>query len=85
MALPVVSTSVGCEGLNARDEKNILVRDGPVSFAEGVSQILEDPRFAETLGTSARATALKHYDWTAVGENMLAGYGSILQGSSGPG
>lgn len=84
MALPVVSTSVGCEGLIALDGKNILVRDGAASFAEGVSQILEDPRFAETLGTSARATALRHYDWMAVGENLLAGYGPNLQGFNGP-
>ncbi len=53
----VVSTSVGCEGLDARDGENILVRDDPREFAEAVRRVIEDDSLRDSLGSGARRTA----------------------------
>ena len=37
--LPVVSTSVGCEGLNAVDGQHMLVADTPEAFANAVQRM----------------------------------------------
>ena len=42
MGKAVVSTSVGCEGLDAVDGQNILIRDDPAAFAAAVMMVLRD-------------------------------------------
>jgi polysaccharide biosynthesis protein PslH len=71
---PVVSTSVGCEGLAAADGDNILVRDDPRGFAEAVLAVLADPGLQRALGTRGRETAERLYGWEVVGQPMIATY-----------
>ena len=77
MGKAVVSTSVGCEGLAARDGENILIRDEPDSFAAAVLDVLEQPRLRESLGRAARATAEKTYSWEVIGRGLLASYAEL--------
>jgi len=41
--LPCVSTSIGAEGMNLVDEKDVLVADSAAAFAEQVVRLHEDP------------------------------------------
>jgi len=41
--IPVVSTSIGVEGMNLVNEKNILIADTPQDFADAVFRLLNDP------------------------------------------
>ncbi len=84
MGKAVVSTSLGCEGLDARDGENILVRDTPESFARAVLSVLEDGDLRRRLGSAARATARRLYDWDVIGAAMLQEYLALLPGG-GPG
>ena len=61
--LPVVSTTVGAEGLAARAGENILIADTPAAFAEAVVRVLSDAALAERLARAGRDTILRHYDW----------------------
>jgi glycosyltransferase involved in cell wall biosynthesis len=70
----VVSTSVGCEGLEVADGKNILVADEPEDFASAILRVLECDALRATLEEGGRATAVTVYDWDAIGEGMLAAY-----------
>ncbi len=47
--VPVVSTSLGCEGTGAVDGHHLLVRDGGEALAAGVREVLADPVLAERL------------------------------------
>ena len=42
MHRPVVTTSVGCEGLAVKDNYHVLVRDDAAGFASAVIQALKD-------------------------------------------
>lgn len=74
MGKAVVSTSVGCEGLGARDGHDILVRDDPDAFADAVRDVLRDRELRERLGRAARRTAVERFDWDVVGQGMIADY-----------
>lgn len=62
-AIPVVSTSVGAEGLELRNGENILLADDKETFAKEVVRLLSDPEIAGQAGEQGRMTVLSHYDW----------------------
>lgn len=61
--LPVVSTTLGAEGLAARDGENLLLADGGPAFAEAVSRLLACPDLRESLGTAGRLLVEKKFTW----------------------
>src|SRR5882672_893557 len=76
MGKAVVSTSIGCEGLEAVDGTNILIRDEPKAFADAVVRVLQDSELRSRLEMNARGTAQEFYDWTVVGQSMRSEYWS---------
>ena len=84
MGKAVVSTSLGCEGLDAVDGKNILVRDTPDAIADGVTQVLGDAQLRMRLEQNARRTALETYSWQIVGARMRAAYNELLSQADVP-
>lgn len=83
MGKAVVSTSQGCEGLDAVDGENILVRDRPEAFAEAINRVLSDECLRRRLGRRARKTAEEKYSWEVVGAEMNRTYRELAD-SSGP-
>lgn len=61
--IPVVSTTVGVEGIDARPEEHLLVADTPEAFAASVIRILREPETAARLASAARALVEQQYDW----------------------
>jgi len=59
---PIVSTRIGAEGLQMRDDHDIVIRDDPKLFAEACIQLLTDRKSCERMGSAARATVVKQYD-----------------------
>lgn len=66
MGLPIVSTSLGCEGLNLQDNEHLLIRDQPESFAEGVLEIIGDPTLRDKLQYQGRQLVEREYDWKVI-------------------
>ncbi len=63
--IPVVSTSIGVEGIDARPGEHLLVADTPEEFAEAVVQVLREPARAARLARAARELVEGRYDWRA--------------------
>ncbi|HZU15482.1 MAG TPA: glycosyltransferase [Candidatus Dormibacteraeota bacterium] len=63
MGRPVVSTSLGCEGLEVTPGEHLLVADSPRDFAEAVVRLLEDRGLREELGRRGRRLVEERYDW----------------------
>lgn len=70
----IVSTSIGCEGLDAVDGKNILVRDDPQSFAAAIMTVLRDSGLRTSLERNGRRTAEQRYSWEVIGETLRPMY-----------
>ncbi|MCA0437732.1 MAG: glycosyltransferase family 4 protein [Austwickia sp.] len=62
--VPVVSTSLGVQGLSLRADEQVLVRDDPASFAAAVGACLTDPALALRLSTGGREAARELSDTT---------------------
>ena len=67
---PVVSTSIGAEGLEAQAGKHLLLGDNPNQFAANVIEILTKPRLAESIAGDARQFVEKLYSWQFIGEKL---------------
>jgi polysaccharide biosynthesis protein PslH len=61
---PVVTTSVGMEGLNVEDGRHLLVADSPEEFAKAVVSLLNNPGLRHRLGASGRKLVEQEYEWT---------------------
>jgi glycosyltransferase involved in cell wall biosynthesis len=68
--LPVVSTTLGAEGLPVCPEKNILLADDPESLAETVSRLLACPALCESLGEAGRLLLEKEFTWEAAWKSL---------------
>ncbi len=62
---PVVSTSLGAEGLPALDGQNMLLADGSESFTRAVSRLLEFAGERERIGRAGRAQYEREFTWDA--------------------
>lgn len=81
MGKAVVSTSIGCEGLDVEDGEDILVRDTPDAIAEAVLRVLHDERLRARLERGARRRAVTTYGWSAVGRRLRSAYDELLNRS----
>ena len=61
--VPVVSTSMGAEGLDCIHEKHLLIADTPEDFADAIMRIFEDNELVENLRTYARQLIEDRYSW----------------------
>jgi glycosyltransferase involved in cell wall biosynthesis len=80
----VVSTSIGCEGLDVVDGENILVRDTPSAFADAILQVLRDALLRSRLERNARRSAVETYSWSVVGQRIRTAYDELLGRSTSP-
>jgi glycosyltransferase involved in cell wall biosynthesis len=74
MGKAIVSTSVGCEGLEAVDGVNILIRDTAEAFADAVMRVLTDADLRGRLGRAGRETVERLYSWEVIGVALLTRY-----------
>lgn len=65
-AMPVVTTTVGLEGISGMPEHDVLVADTPVDFASRTLELLDNPSLQEKLSTNGRELVTKCYNWRAV-------------------
>ena len=80
---PVVSTSVGAEGLDVTDRRDIVLADDAASFAARVVELLGDPPSRSRLGAQALATAAR-FDWPAVSDRFELCLRAATVGSAPP-
>ena len=61
--IPLVSTSIGCEGIEVVNERDLLIADKPQEFSQAVLKLLEDRDFAELIGKNGRDLIQNKYDY----------------------
>ncbi len=68
--MPVVSTTVGAEGLPALDGEQILLADEPAAFAEAVSRLLACKELRDRVGKAGRLLMEKEFTWEIAWQNL---------------
>jgi len=64
--LPVVSTSIGSEGLAVEDNRHLLLADDPGTFADRIMLLFENEIIAEELVANACELVRARYDWKLI-------------------
>lgn len=68
--LPVVSTTVGAQGLDATDGEQLLIADEPAHFVQQTIRLLNDAALRERLAVQGRTLVHGHYSWQAQGRRF---------------
>ncbi|WP_435184089.1 glycosyltransferase family 4 protein [Cylindrospermopsis raciborskii G7] len=59
--IPVVSTTLGAEGIPITDEHDILIADQPEDFARAIIRLIENPSLSEDIANNLYALIQKNY------------------------
>ena len=75
---PVVSTTLGCEGIDAVDREHILIADTPEQFSEKTLELLENRALYQRIVSNARRLVVNHYDWDAIADRLMDVYADMM-------
>jgi GT2 family glycosyltransferase/glycosyltransferase involved in cell wall biosynthesis len=76
---PVVSTTIGAEGLGVTPGKELLVGDDPQAMAEGVLRFLSDVSLRERVVHQARTFVEQNYSWEKIAQKQIEVYDQALR------
>jgi glycosyltransferase involved in cell wall biosynthesis len=65
MGVPVVSTTIGAEGLGVEDGVSILLADAPEDFAQRLLQLHRSPRLGQEIVRAAMTDVINGHSWSA--------------------
>ncbi len=77
---PVVSTSLGCEGLEPMNGRHMIVADTPRSFADGVLKVISDNETAARLSRHGRAWVAERHGWKRSAALVADAYTHMIAG-----
>jgi polysaccharide biosynthesis protein PslH len=73
--LPIVTTTIGCEGIAVEHDQHVLIADSPQDFAQAVITLLENKLLADELGRKGRALIQSTYDYRVACRKIELAYG----------
>ncbi len=74
---PVVSTTIGCEGLDVVDGQHLLIADEPQQFAKQTIRLLTDTVLYDSIAGQARELVEEKYDWDVIADQSLEAFNEI--------
>jgi polysaccharide biosynthesis protein PslH len=83
MERPVISTSLGAEGLEVDPDVNILIADDPARFARQILWLISEPQAADSLGKAGRRLVEEKYDWHMCLRGLESLYDKVLATHNG--
>jgi sugar transferase (PEP-CTERM/EpsH1 system associated) len=75
---PVVSTTIGAQGLELRHGHDVLLADEAEDFAAAIARGLEDAALRTRLEAAGIATAVSRFGWPAIGARLASHYHTII-------
>ena len=76
---PVVSTTVGAEGLELVDGEHLCLADGEAALAQASLRLLADPALAARYARAGRRRILERNTWSALGQRLQAAWRSAAE------
>jgi glycosyltransferase involved in cell wall biosynthesis len=75
---PVVSTTLGCEGLDVVDGEHLLIADTPEQFAEKTLCLLRDGQLYQDIVANGRKLVEARYSWDQIAERLMDVYEKMV-------
>ncbi len=80
--IPVISTSLGAEGLDVSHRENILIGDGTRELKEAIRSVVTNDDVQRKLRVGGRALVSQHYEWARLGERLARVHDGLLKSNS---
>lgn len=68
--LPVVTTSIGIRGTDAKDGVHVIIRDKPQDIAQATIDLISNPSYYDKVATNAKKLVKEKYDWDTIAEKL---------------
>jgi glycosyltransferase involved in cell wall biosynthesis len=81
VGLPVVTTTIGVEGIDAKNGVDLLIADTAEDFANQCIRLLTEPILREQLAASGKSLIKQKYDMSAMADAILGCYERLSQRS----
>jgi len=82
MGLPVISTTIGAEGLPVTDNETAVLRDDPRSFADAVIRLLETENERRRIAEAGQRLVRARFGWSGVADAFMETCASVVEGRS---
>jgi glycosyltransferase involved in cell wall biosynthesis len=82
MGKPVVSTTIGAEGLAVSGETHLLLADSPEELARRTIELLKSPELGSRLGEQGRKLVQERYSWDRAADALEAAWFSVCRSRS---
>jgi sugar transferase (PEP-CTERM/EpsH1 system associated) len=81
MGRPMVTTTLGCEGIDVHDGEHLLIRDDADAFAAAAATLLADPQCGAALGAAGRELMEARYSWASAAARLEEHYRALVPGA----
>lgn len=78
MGKTIVTTSIGCEGIETHSRECFVKADSPTEFVYQICTLLDNPNRRNTLASNAHQVAKQYYSWSAIGSEFISRYESLI-------
>lgn len=75
----IVTTSIGAEGIEVKDNIHIMIADDPETFVQKIKYLVENPREVQKMGEAARKLIEEKYDQSKIIAALLNRYQELLR------
>lgn len=75
--LPVITTSIGIRGTEAKDGIDVIIADKPADIAKAAINLLNDPELSYKIAENAKKLVLQKYDWDPIAEKLSGIYKAL--------
>lgn len=76
--VPVVTTKLGNEGIDAANGESILIAENDSEFAEAVKRLIENKSLYQKISKNARVLVEKNFDWDVIVAKLEKVYEEVL-------
>ncbi|MGB9614357.1 MAG: glycosyltransferase family 4 protein [Fervidobacterium sp.] len=77
MSTALVSTTMGCEGIEVTPGRNVLIADTPSEFVNQIKKVFQDPELRKRLGREGRKLVEEKYSWEIIGKKLRGVYAEL--------
>ena len=74
MGKTIISTAIGAEGIEAENNKNILLANNKEEFISQISKCVADKQICETIGDNAKKFVQEKFSTSSTATNLIDFY-----------
>jgi len=75
----IVSTSIGAEGIDYTNQKNIVIADTAQEWINEIESLITNPESTKTIGKEAAMLAIEKYNWETLVNAFISLYQRLIK------